>query len=510
MKKNNLRNYQILGIEKLRNVLLAGKKRIILYSPTGSGKTVIAEEIINKTLEKGKKVAFIANRVDLVSQTSRRLAKIPHGIIQGQNTFNVHENLVICSIQTVARRGLPYVDLIIIDEAHACAGSKDYKKLIASYNNLPIIGLTATPFSKGLGAINSEIGGEVFEEMVICATIQDLIKEGHLVDCEIYAPSEPDLTNVKTFTNSFGELDYNEVDLAKAVDKQELIGDIVKHWIKLANNKPTVVFATNIVHSKHICEQFILSGITAEHIDCYTEEEERKSIMKRVLNGETKIICNVGILCEGWDFPACEVMILARPTKSLIRWIQMAGRVLRPFEGKEVGLILDHSGSTKHLGYPTDDLPLNLCDGSARSSEARIKKEEAKPKECPKCKFMKPPKVSICPKCSFKPEPINEIVHSDGDLIKLEKYTKEQKQDFYSELLYIQKDKGYKPTWASVLFKKKFGDWPDKFNNTTKFASLETNKYVQSQFIRYAKGKSKSTEFGRNKLKEIKELILNG
>jgi DNA repair protein RadD len=503
-----LRDYQINGIDKIRNVFLGGKKRVILYSPTGSGKTVIAEEIINKTLAKGKKVAFIANRVDLVAQTSRRLSKIQHGIIQGENTVNVYADLIICSIQTVARRGLPYVDLIIIDEAHACAGSKDYKKLIADNNNLPIIGLTATPFSKGLGSQNNEIGGEVFESMVVCSTIQDLIKQGHLVDCDIYAPSEPDLINVKTFTNSFGELDYNEAQLGKAVDKAELIGDIVTHWFKLANNKPTVVFATNIVHSKHICEQFISSGVNAEHIDCYTDTDERKAIMSRVLNGRTKIICNVGILCEGWDFPACEVMILARPTKSLIRYIQMAGRVLRPFEGKEKGLILDHSGSTKHLGYPTDDLPLQLCDGTAKSSEKLIKKEEAKPKECPKCKFMKPPKVSICPKCSFKPEPVNEIVNIKGDLSKLKKQTQQSKQQFYSELLYIQKDKGYKSSWASVIFKKKFGEWPNKVYEIVKQPSLDTQNYVKSQFIRNAKSKNK--DFGKAKLKNIKEMLLNG
>lgn len=490
----NLRDYQVRAIEAARQEAKAGHKRVIINSPTGSGKTVIAEAIIRSCLARGKRVAFIANRIDLVSQTSKRMATIPHGIIQGQNTFNTGENFIICSIQTVAKRGLPYVDLIVIDEAHAVAGSKDYKKLIAQNNNLPVIGLTATPFSKGLGAYDKAIGGNIFESLVVASTIRDLINEGFLVDCEIYAPSEPDLSQVKMITNSFGERDYNEIELGKAVDKPELIGDIVKHWFQLANDKPTVVFATNIAHSQHIVEQFKSAGVKAEHVDCYVDMEERKAIMSRVLSGETKIISNVGILCEGWDFPACSVMILARPTKSLIRWIQMVGRILRPFEGKEVGLVLDHSGSTKHLGYPTDDLPLELCDGTTRASETRKKAEPPKPKECPKCKFMKAPKVRKCPKCEFEPVRQNDIEHEDGQLVKVNRKAvrKEEKQQFYSEILAIKLQRGYSDGWASNQYRNKFGVWPRELKRVVAEPSFETLQYVKSQMIRFAKSKEKA------------------
>lgn len=486
----NLRDYQLRAIEAAREEARRGIKRIVVNSPTGSGKTVIAEAIIRSALARGRRVAFIANRIDLVRQTSRRMAGIPHGIIQGQNTNRVNEALVICSIQTVARRGIPDVDLIVIDEAHAVPGSKDYRKLLADYNNLPVLGLTATPFSRGMGMYDTAIGGPIFESMVVASTIRELIDAGFLVDCDIYAPSEPDLTGVKMQRNAYGEMDYAESALGEAVDKPALIGDIVAHWFRLADGKPTVIFATNIQHSKHIVEQFQAAGVSAEHIDCYTDDDERNAIMQRVLDGKTTVISNVGILCEGWDFPACSVMILARPTRSLIRWIQMVGRILRPFPGKEVGIVLDHSGSTVHLGYPTDDLPLELCDGTKQASEKR-QQAEAKPKQCSKCKFVKPPKVHVCPKCGFKPEKQVEIAHADGELekVKREKFTAMDKQSLYSQLLAIRAERGYSQGWVSNQYRNKTGVWPKGLRDIAIDPTPEVRSWVKSQMIRYAKGK---------------------
>lgn len=489
-----LRPYQAKAIDLARENRRAGVLRQIIYSPTGSGKTEIAIDLIHSANSKGKRVAFIANRIGLVEQAARRLRRsgLTVGVLQGDNTHRLDAPVLACSIHTVARRGLPDIDLIVIDEAHGVAGSRHYRELLFRYNFMPVIGLSATPFARGLGKHYVELGGPLFERIVKAASIRELIDLGFLVDCDIFAPSEPDLSGVALRKNEFGEYDYSETQLAAAVDKPSLIGDIVTHWKRLGSNLPTVCFATSIAHSKHIVGEFKAAGIPAEHIDCYTDEDERRGILERVASGETRVISNVGILTEGWDFPACGVMILARPTRSLTRWIQMAGRVLRPYPGKECAIILDHSGSAAHLGYPTEDLPLELDDGTPKKASGARQKDEPKPKKCPSCSYVKPPKVHACPACGFTPERQSEVEVEDGDLVKLDrskKPTRDEKQAAYSALLWMAREKGRKLGWAAHIYRDIFGVWPRGLDDTPAPASEALINFVRSRDIRHAKRK---------------------
>ena len=453
-----LREYQKSAVNALRASMAQGNRRVILSSPTGSGKTEMGFEIIRGAQAKGKKVAFLANRIHLVDQTCRRLAVagFEFGVIQGENTHSPWRSVLVCSIQTVSRRGLPDVDLIVIDEAHACAGTKGYHAVMAGK---PVIGLTATPYSPGLGRVIPDLDGPLFQDVVTAAKIKDLIRDGFLVSADIWAPAEPDLSKVKITAG-----DYDESELGEAVDQPELIGDIVTHWLRLANGVPTVCFATNIAHSKHIIEQFNNCGIRAEHLDCYTEDLERQAILSRVADGTTTVISNVGVLAEGWDFPACKALILARPTKSLIRYLQMAGRVLRPFPGKERAIILDHSGSVRRIGFPWDDFSQALDDGKTkRSSKKDTEKKDPLPQPCPQCSFMKPPKTPICPSCGFESKPKDEIQVGDGELVPITEGTKSPKvkalqdmgrQSVFSQLLGISRKRNYSSGWAKHKYKE--------------------------------------------------------
>jgi superfamily II DNA or RNA helicase len=484
------RAYQTEAVQNLRSGLASGFKRQILSSPTGSGKTEIGMILVRGAVAKGKRVAFLCNRINLVGQTSARFfrAGIAHGVIQGANTSRTYESVIVASIQTVAKRGLPPVDLLVIDEAHGVAGSKDYRKVIAAHNG-PVVGLSATPFSKGLGKSWPELGGPLFEQMVIAATIQDLIDQGYLVDCDVYAPSQPDLTGVKITAG-----DYNERELGEAVDKPVLIGDIVTNWRKYANGTPTVCFATNISHSQHIVQQFLGAGVAAEHIDCYTSEEDRAAILERVASGKTLVISNVGILTEGWDFPACRTMILARPTKSLIRYLQMAGRVLRPAPGKDRALILDHSGTVQTIGFPTDDFPMELDDGKPKEQDGsdKKKKEEKKPTKCPQCTYLKK-SGGKCPVCGFQPQTLNTTEHLPGELTKLEgkkKLSTDDKRRLYKELVYIANERQWSDGRLANVFRDLAGTWPNSYKNEgPKPPSAETLKAVQYLNIKFAKSK---------------------
>lgn len=485
MPSFELREYQHDAIGKLRSSLAGGKKRICLYSPTGSGKTEMGMDMIRRALGKGKRIAFLVNRIELVVQASQRFheAGIEHGIIQGDNTRLINAPVVVASIHTVARRGLPDVDLILIDEAHGVPGSQAYRDMLFRLNNVPVIGLTATPFSRGMGKAYSELGGALFEELVSAATVRELIDQGFLLDVEVYAPAEPDLTGVKIVAG-----DYAESQLGNAVDKPHLVGDIVTHWLRLAKGTPTVVFATNQAHSRHIVEQFLRVGVAAEHIDCYTPDDERQLILERVRTGETTVISNVSILAEGWNHPACSTMILARPTRSLVRYIQMAGRILRPFGTKQCGLILDHSGTVSRLGFPTDELPLILDDGKPNKS-GRSKQEAPLPKKCPKCHFMKPIGVHACPSCGFEPQPQDAVEVGEGELVKMKRkpLIKGNKQHVYSQLLFIGQKRKYNPNWAANQYRAIFGVWPRGLNEVPAPPTDEVLNKVRSLQIAFAK-----------------------
>ena len=483
-----LRPYQVSSIQKLRKELSSGKKRVIYYLPTGGGKSKIAAALIELAKEKGKRVAFVANRIELVGQMSEHLNRhgIPHGIIQGDNSYNSGAQVVVCSIQTLVRRLVQAFDFIIIDEAHGCAGSGAYRGLLARLNNVPVIGLTATPFSKGLGKEYKDIGGPLFESIVVGSTIPELIEMGFLVDVEIYAPSEPDLSKVKMVAG-----DYDERQLGVAVDKPGLVGDIVSHWLRLAKGKRTIVFATNVAHSKHIVEQFQAAGVRAIHVDGYMAEEERRPIIDAFKRGDYEILSNCSLLAEGFDCPETEAIILARPTRSLIRYIQMAGRALRPHHSKDRAIILDHSGTVRRLGFPTDELPLELDDGKPKE-----KKEERKdlPKVCPQCFAVRPKKTPKCPSCGFEAKPTpQDIEHEAGELRKLEKkdvkrWTKEEKQSIYSALWTIKEAKGYKGGWAANGYREIVGVWPRELKDVCGPSSEIVDAYLTHKAIKWAKG----------------------
>ena len=225
-------------------------------------------------------------------------------------------------------------------------------------------------------------------------------------------------------------------------------------------------------------------------------------MLQRVSNGETKIICNVGVLAEGWDFPACKVLILARPTKSLIRYLQMAGRVLRPFPGKEQALILDHSGSVIRLGFPWDDFSRPLCQkkpGESGGSEAD--RVEPLPKKCPQCSFVKPPKTPICPACGFQATRPCDIEPTDENLVPITEVKESRairdlkslgRQTVYSQLLHIASKRKYSSGWADHKYRSIFGQWPNRQEQVHEEPCHAVLAWVQSQTIRYIKGKAKA------------------
>jgi superfamily II DNA or RNA helicase len=495
----DLRDYQVKVIDDFEHEIAAGKRRIILVAPTGSGKTVIASAIIKLFIKRRRGVLVVAHRREIIKQTSDKLHAIgvAHGIIMAGEQDRPLEFVQVASIQTLWVRGvqresmeLPKAELLVIDEAHHCPANT-YSKIIETYPDAIVLGLTATPCrgdGRGLGGI--------FEVLIECPQVVELIEQGFLVKTRVYAPIMPDLKGVKVQAG-----DYVESQLAERMDRPKLVGDIVTHWHKYSERRKTVCFATGVRHSVHLRDEFIKSGVRAEHIDGGTPKPERDASLARLASGEIELITNCIVLVEGWDMPEVGCCILARPTRKMGLYRQMIGRVLRPAEGKPDAIILDHSGAVFRHGFAEDPVEWAL-DPDTRAESAKHNArcgDNAKSRllECSQCSAIRMA-GEPCSVCGFLPTPPPlPFTVADGDLglveggrAKASVYDPAAREEWYAMLKAIAIERGYSPKWPAVNYKEKFGSWPPWGSNPEPIPPTpEVRSWVRSRLIAYAKGR---------------------
>lgn len=348
-------------------------------------------------------------------------------------------------------RALEHPDMIMVDEAHRCLAAS-YLRLPELYPHALIVGLTATPYradKKGLGS--------VYRRMVVVAQPEELIAAGHLVEPRVFTVPASDLPNLGRVKIKGG--DYDAKELSAAVDQEGLVGNVVEHWQQRAEGRRTVVFAVDVEHSKHLVSRFVDAGIAAEHLDGATPTADRDAILQRLARGETSVVSNVGVLTEGWDSPSVKCCVLARPTKSLGLYLQMAGRILRPWQGLGA-LILDHAGSALEHGLPHSDREFTLED----QKKTKREKNECPVKTCPACFSVLATAVAECPECGheFPAAAAASKEESDGELVEVRLATKDERRDYYTWLLAEAKRTGRKPGWAFWKFKEKFLSEPPR------------------------------------------------
>ncbi|MFZ2079357.1 MAG: DEAD/DEAH box helicase [Xanthobacteraceae bacterium] len=494
-----LRAYQIEVIEKCREEIKVGNDKIIIVAPTGSGKTIVAGSIIKSVVAKDKRALVLAHTREIIGQTSAKLAAegIDHGIIQAG--FAPRDAAVqIATVQTLSSRAmrsrrmeLPAADLLIVDECqHSTAAT--WRKIIESYPQAVLIGLTATPCrgdGRGLGGI--------FDAIVECPQVAELIAQGYLVGTRVYAPAEPDLTGIRTRAG-----DYVEQELAQRMDKDELVGDIVQHYFKYGERRKTVCFAVNVAHSIHICEEFKKAGVRAEHIDGSTPKPERDAALARLASGETEVVTNCMVLTEGWDLPAVACCILARPTKQMGLYRQMVGRVLRPAPGKTNAIVLDHAGATYRHGFVEDKVEWTLDPDRRAESKAHAARQadgyRSRFVDCTSCGSIRVA-GERCGHCGHLPQRRGDAVEfRDGDLALVGRKSRRaemfsdpaERLRWYSMLAHIAEERGYKPGWASHKYKERFHTWPLQRHPSLMEPTPEVLSWVRSRNIAWAKRKA--------------------
>jgi len=280
--------------------------------------------------------------------------------------------------------------------------------------------------------------------------------------------------------------DYQEDDLAVAMDKRPLIANIVDTWIKHGNGRPTLCFAVNRAHAEHIQQMFLEAGISAGYVDCETKPEDRKQIRNKFASGEYQVVCNVGVLTTGVDWDV-RCIILARPTKSEILFVQIIGRGLRPAAGKDHCLILDHSDTTSRLGFVTDIHHDKLDDGHTRVKTTRGIRL---PKECPCCACLRPAGTNVCPNCGFIAKSVDKVFVADGELRELNRNKKPifDKADIYGQFKGLALERGYKPGFAYYKYKEFFGEEPRGLSHIEpRLPSKTIRNWVMSKHIAYRK-----------------------
>jgi len=456
MSAHELRDYQKDAICALRQSLRSGKRRPVLQMPTGAGKTATAGAIINMAQEKGNKVIFCVPAISLVNQTVDSFERdgiFEIGVMQAFHERTDHRAPIqVASIQTLMRRNIPETSLVIVDECHVSFKFMDkwFKQL--EEQKVPVIGLTATPWAKGMG--------KLYDDLIIGTTTQRLIDSGYLSNFKVFAPAHPDLTGVKIVKG-----DYETKGLSRAMQQGTLVADIVSTWLEKGEDRPTLCFGVDRAHAKKLQQQFLEAGVPTGYMDAFTDIEEREQIAKQFANGDLKVVCNVGVLTTGIDWDV-RCIILARPTRSEILYTQIIGRGLRTAEGKDYCLILDHSDTTLRLGFVTD-IHHDVLDSGKKTKGIHEKKIKL-PRACPKCAYLKPPGSRECPVCGFAAVATSKVETEEGELAELtskkeqlgKQWTTQVKLNFYAELLGYARQKGYKDGWAYHAYKQRIGVGP--------------------------------------------------
>lgn len=492
-----LRDYQRTAVDQIRDEIRKGNNRPLMVMPTGAGKSPVFSQIAQSVAGNGKKVLFLVHRRNLVLQLNETLVQhfgIVPGIIMAGIESHLERDVQLASIQTYGRRlnldELVYnphfisADVILIDEAHR-AVSKQFQEVIELYKDKIVIGCTATACrgdGRGLG--------EVFNALVDVVGIKELTDQGYLCPVRYFVPAQIDLEGVKIAMG-----DYQVKALAEKTNNKKLIGDIVQNWLKLAEDRKTIVFCVNVAHSIAISDAFNAAGIPADYLNARHSDEEREYVFKRMHRGEITVLVNVALFQEGLDVPDVSCIVIARPTKSMGLWRQMAGRGLRPQEGKTC-LLLDHGNVIETHGLLEWDIEWSL-NGNQKAWSKPTRETTKKLVRCWACGLTFEGSA-ICPDCGTKVKSFGKKIETiDAELKEIngkEKATVIEKRLFLGMLkAWVPQQNNSNPKRILGAFRGRFGVWPG--HSYKDVGPIEPDQkffnYMKYQNIKYAKSQEK-------------------
>jgi superfamily II DNA or RNA helicase len=319
-----------------------------------------------------------------------------------------------------------------------------------------------------------------------------------LAPLKVFIAKEIDMTGAKKLAGEWSQDVVTERGM-------KLTGDIVSEWIKKTHEvfgrpRKTIVFCAGVAHGADLVQQFAEHGYNFVSISYRDDDEFKKQAIEDFSKPDTQIhgLIATDILTRGFDVPDVMIGVSARPfSKSLSSHVQQLGRVMRQHPDKEFALWLDHSGNYIRFQDDWDELYENgVKKLSSEGEKAKREPTEKKKKEskCPVCEHLWPKGTDTCPNCGHIRQKSNEVHAVSGHLEELVagvKVRKDDKQDFYSQLIFIANEKAYNPHWASHKYREKFGVWPRGLIEAPTPPTMATLKWIKSRNIRWSKGKNK-------------------
>lgn len=452
-----LRPYQRELVDKARNTIAQGARGVLVQSPPGSGKSVVIAEIAKLTIQNGGRVLFIVHRKELVEQIT--------------STFKQHEidmNKVRIDTVIKTRNRLSTIKeptLIITDETHH-SRAKTYREIYDYFSNGWRLGFTATPWR-----MSGKGFEDIYDELVLGKSVQWLIDNDSLAPFEYYSVNLANLDKLKKSSTG----DYTKKSMDDAVTKA-IYGDAVEHYKQLANNQQAILYAHSVEASQGFAKAFKAQGINAAHADAKTPKRERERIMEDFRSGTIKVLCNVDLISEGFDVPDCNVVILLRPTASLVLHMQQSMRSMR-YKPNKKAIIIDHVANYLEHGLPTTEHEWSLKSWKKKGNTNQ--KNTIPLKECTNCFGVIESKETHCPLCGHEFEvEASELEQVDTELEKVDEtsftanYEKirlkrewsskdkeelETVEDYYL----FAKARGYKDSWLKFQIPEfKQLNWP--------------------------------------------------
>lgn len=463
MQVPKLRDYQLKIISDIEKHRQEGINSMLIVLPTGAGKTILAGNIVQDKIEKKLRCWFLVHRNELIEQTAEKFALFGVEVqyIVADN-FSPDGDAVLAMVQTLRNKikSVPdnlLPDWVIVDESHKIAANT-YLSILAelkSRKNIILLGLTATPKrldGKGLS--------DTFQTLIAGPSMRELIDNGDLSKYKIFAP--PNALNMEGIKKSMGE--YDQKELTKRIEEADFFGDVVVQYQNKLQGKRDIIFAQNIEHSKHISDLFNKAGIPAAHVDADTPKKERREIIDAFKKNDLLVLSNVYLFAEGVDVPALYGVSMARPTASEMMYLQMAGRALRPFIGKDFAWIIDHVRNWETHGFPCMEREW-LLEYPKKSKE----QDSTLYRECPKCYVASHITAKECPECGYvfplpEPEIMTDVEFQcyDPDGLVLRFKNKEERKRYINKELskcHKQDDftrlairAGYKPAWGALQY----------------------------------------------------------